>query len=221
MSKTETPLETANVRTTLAPASLQAQQPVASSPPRDVVRSQAKGTMARALPLLSAHAQRLGVPGIAGIAAFMFCITFWQTVLSPMHERVTKLRAAASSANTEQVLRGGQGPQGHAAAFIAELPDRNRLPAVLGAIVEQAEGAGLSLERGAYQWSASKTGLTARYQITLPVNGSYPAVRKFVDSTLAQVPAAALAGITIERPNVGDALVSADLHFEIYVRSNP
>ena len=67
----------------------------------------------------------------------------------------------------------------------------------------------------------TRAGPVARYQLALPVTGSYPAVRKFVDSTLAAVPAAALSGITLERPNVGDGQVSANLRFEVFVRTTP
>lgn len=164
--------------------------------------------------------RRLGIPGIAGIVALLSCAVFVQSTLLPQRAHVREMRAVAKTAAASPAR--AQGPVRPAAdEFIASLPERDALPGILAAIVQQAQSAGLSLDRGAYQWSAEKSGAVARYQITLPVSGSYPAVRRFVDSTLAAVPAAALAGISLERPNVGDGNVNADLRFEIFVRSTP
>lgn len=165
------------------------------------------------------RARQLGAPGIVGIAALAFCVAFQQSTLLPQAAQVRELRVAADA--SVPVRAAAPKPAAGAREFITSLPDRNALPAILAAIVQQAQAAGLSLDRGAYQWSADKSGTVARYQLTLPVTGSYPAVRQFVDATLAAVPAAALVGITLERPNVGDGTVSASLRFEIFTRNTP
>lgn len=172
-------------------------------------------------PMLVERAQRLGTMGIAGVAALVFCAAFAQSTLLPQYAQVRELRVAAGGAASSPAQEFTRAPRAQADAFVASLPDRDALPTVLAAIVEQAQAAGLSLPRGAYQWRADKAGKVASYQLALPVTGSYPAVRKFVDSTLATVPAAALAGISLERPNVGDGQVVANLNFEVFVRTTP
>jgi len=177
--------------------------------------------IARLGPVLVERAQRLGTLGIVGIAALVFCAAFVQSTLLPKYAQVRELRVAVEAAASRPAPARAPAPSAQADSFVATLPDRDALPAVLGAIVQQAQAAGLSLPRGAYQWSADKSGTVARYQLALPVTGTYPAVRKFVDSTLVAVPAAALSGITLERPNVGDGQVSANLRFEVFVRTTP
>jgi hypothetical protein len=60
-------------------------------------------------------------------------------------------------------------------------------------------------------------GRVMRYQVTLPVRGTYPQIRKFVDGALAQVPALSLDGIQFERRNIGDATVDAKIKFVVYL----
>ncbi len=52
-----------------------------------------------------------------------------------------------------------------------------------------------------------------------PVKASYPDIRKFINQTLTAVPAAALAKLHVERKTVGDQIVSADIGFVVFVRS--
>ena len=75
------------------------------------------------------------------------------------------------------------------------------------------------LEQGRYELTPLHSGHLARYRMSFPIKGSYPDIRRFIDATLSTIPAAALEGLRIERKNVGDAGVSADLRFSIFVRN--
>jgi hypothetical protein len=55
--------------------------------------------------------------------------------------------------------------------------------------------------------------------MTFPIKGRYPAIRNFVDATLAAVPAAAIEGLRIERKNVGDDNVEVELGLAVFVRN--
>jgi hypothetical protein len=221
MSVVEPPMPESPLESSSLPAITPSPVPAPLSRTPERAQLPLRQRLVRPAQIATARLQRLGVMGIGGVAALIFCATFVSSTLLPMHSRVLELRdAVEATGNAARHVRLPP-PQEQAKKFVAGLPDRNSLPAVMGAIVEQAADAGLLLERGTYQWSAGKSGAIARYQVTLPVKGSYPAIRKFVDSTLAAVPAAALAGISLERPNVGDAQVAANLRFEIFVRSGP
>ena len=56
-----------------------------------------------------------------------------------------------------------------------------------------------------------------RYQFTLPVRGTYPQIRKFVDGALADVPALSLDSIQFERRKIGDATVDAKLKLVVFL----
>jgi hypothetical protein len=77
------------------------------------------------------------------------------------------------------------------------------------------------LDTGHYVYSPAKAGAIARYDLEFPVKASYPDIRVFINRTLTAVPAAALGKLHVERKAVGDQVVSADIGFVVFVRSEP
>ena len=63
------------------------------------------------------------------------------------------------------------------------------------------------------------SGHLARYRMTFPIKGHYPAIRHFVDATLLAVPSAAVEGLRIERKSAGDDSVEVELGFSVFVRN--
>jgi len=43
-----------------------------------------------------------------------------------------------------------------------------------------------------------------RFQMTLPLKGKYPQIRKYLDSLLAEIPIVSLENLQLERQKVGD-----------------
>src|SRR5436190_1123138 len=98
---------------------------------------------------------------------------------------------------------------------------RNPVAALGGRIsaLARAKAAGVPLDTGHYVFSPPKASTLARYDVDFPVKASYPDIRKFINHTLSAVPAAALAKLHVERKTVGDPVVSADIGFVVFVRS--
>jgi Tfp pilus assembly protein PilO len=92
---------------------------------------------------------------------------------------------------------------------------------VLAKVVTLATAAGLQLDQGNYEFTQSKKGQVSRYRLTLPVRGTYGQVRKFVDGTLASVPAVALESLKLERKEIASDQIEADLQFAVMTRSAP
>ena len=78
----------------------------------------------------------------------------------------------------------------------------------------------LVLEQGEYRLSSDKTGKLARYQVTLPVKGSYLQIRQFVDQALIDVPVAALDDINFKREAIGATQLEARIKFTLYQGAN-
>lgn len=74
---------------------------------------------------------------------------------------------------------------------------------MLGDVQVAAAHNGLSLEKGEYRLLRDAQFPLARYQITLPVSGSYAQVRGFVNEVLDRVPSAALEDLTMKRESIG------------------
>lgn len=164
---------------------------------------------------------RIGRLSGIGLVLLAASAALWFSTLSLLRQDVVELRADVS--RLEAAARSGSGvrtsPAGQASAFIKKFPTRTQLPAVLAAVASQATAAGLQLERGDYQFTPAKSGRIARYRLTLPVRGTYPQVRRFVDSTLVALPAVALESLKLEREGIGDEQLEADLQFAVMVRS--
>ncbi len=104
---------------------------------------------------------------------------------------------------------------------MASLPARAEVPSVVAKILEEAQASGVELPRGQYEYMPARDGVAARYRMTFPVRATYPKIREFMDRTLVALPAVAIEGLRIERKNVGDDSVDAELKLSAYVRSDP
>jgi hypothetical protein len=172
--------------------------------------------LTRLIPQLQYRLQCIGPAGLGGIAALFAAAIVAIVVWVPAHHAELALRA-------QWLQSASAGAPGHhgAAGFahqIAALPTRAQIPAVLGQILVQADKAGVALDQGHYDFRPSQPGTLGRYAFDFPVKGGYPNVRDFIDRTLNEVPAAGVDKLRIERKAVGDAQISADIGFVVYVK---
>jgi hypothetical protein len=187
-----------------------------SSTPQSLQRLQTLGSRALAQ---SAYAlRRVGSAGLTGLALLVAAIVLFMANNLPQSSAINALKA--------QVLR--LAPLGKAAivapgggTVLAALPQRDDAPTVVGKVFEQAEAAGVELAKGQYEYVPARDGVAARYRMTFPVRTTYPKLREFMDRTLVALPAVAVEGLRVERKNVGDETVEAELKLSAYVRSEP
>jgi len=158
---------------------------------------------------------RIGPAGQTGLAALVAAAVIAVSVLVPARNAIQTLSAdlarAQQQPHTAATLQG-------VPRLVASLPTREQIPAVIGLVFEQAQKAGVPLDTGHYAFSPAKSGALARYEIEFPVKAGYPNVRDFINRTLTAIPAAGLDKLHVERKAVGDAVVSADIRFVIFVR---
>jgi hypothetical protein len=57
----------------------------------------------------------------------------------------------------------------------------------------------------------------ARYQILLPVSGSYPQLRRFLHAVLSQVPALVLENVDIKRKQIADVQLDGRVRMTLYL----
>jgi len=175
------------------------------------------------VPYLSRQVQSVGSAGVAGVALMVFAVAFYFGANSSLHNAVADLQ---STLDTAQSVRTGPrsaapAPPSELQAFVKGLPMRSELPALTGLIVAQAAAAGISLERGTYDFTVSHSGSLVRARMSFPVHGRYTDIRRFIDGTLAALPDAAIDGLRFERKDVGAAEIDADIRFALYLRAGP
>lgn len=200
----------------LAGARLRIEQPPA---PSDLVRRIGALQRGAVRGLQHAHYQlsRIGIAGQAGLLALVAAGVMALSVLVPARHSLQTL--SQELLRSQAATHGTAGAPSTVAHFMGTLPTRGQVPALLGIIYQQAKEAGVALDSGRYAFSAGKAGSVARYEVEFPVKGTYPSIRTFIDRTLSAVPAAGLDRLRVERKSVGDALVSADVRFVLFVRT--
>jgi hypothetical protein len=162
--------------------------------------------------------QRIGPTGATGVALIILAAALlWSTVL-PQRHRLRELQEQLQTSVRTPTQRPSR-TSGSVEEFVAALPGRAQVPAIVATVVEKAEKAGLALDSGRYELQPGQSGRIERYRLTFPVQGAYPQVRDFIDGALVAVPAMAMDSLRLEREGIAQGGVAAEVSFIIYVRT--
>ena len=167
------------------------------------------------IPQLQYQVSRLGIAGQAGLGAFAAAAALAIAAIIPAQHALQGLQAQLTHA---QHPLTAPGVDAAVPRLVASLPTRGQIPAVIGQMYNQAQTAGVPLNKGHYDYVPPKAGAVGRYEVEFPVTAAYPAIRTFIDGTLTAVPAASLGKLHIERKAVGEQVVNADIGFIVFVR---
>jgi hypothetical protein len=172
--------------------------------------------LARAIPQIRYRLTRVGPAGLTGLGVIAAAAVAALALLLPAHRSVLQLRDELAKSSQTVVAPGAdeRTPQQLSTA----MPTRAQIPAVLGVVLVQAAEAGIALDQGKYVYSAATSSRLARYTFEFPVKADYGKIRSFINKSLAAVPALGLEKLHVERKNVGDTVVNADVGFVIYIR---
>ena len=190
--------------------------PAASAAPQNALQQRAERMLVRAVPQIRYQLARVGPAGLTGIGALAAACIAAIALLLPAHQSVLALRGELMNAG-HGVPAAAQ-PERSPQQFAAALPSRDQIPALLGVVLVQAAESGIVLEQGKYTFSPAAANRLAHYTFEFPVKADYGNIRNFVDKALTAIPALGLDKLHLERKNVGDTLVSADVGFVIYLR---
>jgi hypothetical protein len=188
----------------------------AAGVPRTALQQRTERLLVRALPQVKYQLMRVGPAGLTGIAALAAAAVAAIALLLPAHQSVVALRSELTKAG--HVVPGAAQPERTPREFAAALPTRMQIPALMGVVLVQATESGIVLEQGKYTFSPATSSRLARYSFEFPIKSDYGNVRNFINKSLAAIPALGLDKLHVERKNVGDTLVSADVGFVIYLR---
>lgn len=172
-----------------------------------------------AMPAIYLGARRLGKVGIVGLSLCIFSLVMFLSNTLPLREQLVSQASDLEQARAAEAQRKGANaqrtPQDQASAFKHSLPTRSDTPKILGTLVAVAAASGVVLERGDYTYVIPGEGEIGRYQISLPLMGSYAQIRQFIEDSLAAVPAMALEKMRVERKSVADPVIAAELQFSV------
>ena len=161
----------------------------------------------------------LGPVGSAGFGLLVLAAGFYAGTVLPQAWRLEALQREAVAARpaTGPARDTPRTPARELAAFYAYFPAADELPEILQAVYHAARRQDLTLERGEYKVTRPASGGMFEYQLTFPVKGTYPQLRKFLQRALAEVPALGLESIQLERQKVGDTVLDAKITLAIHL----
>jgi len=172
---------------------------------------------------LRAVVESLGRVGVVGVALAAFAAALYFSAVVPLANERAALRAEAEDLERRLRVGGvaaGKGtPAEQLATFYAFFPASQSSPEWLGRINAAARANGLVLRAGEYKLERAVGDKLLRYQVTLPVVGSYAQIRGFVGQVLADVPAAALEEITLRRESASSPALEARIRLTLFLRS--
>lgn len=165
----------------------------------------------------------LGWPGVAGIALLLACCVFYFSTIQQAQEKLASTRLGVLALQ-DQLKSAGNGqaadqhtPEEQVARFYRLFPRNKDLPQCMEKIFASAQSQGIGLEQGEYKVTRDKEGRLVRFQMTFPVRGDYPRIRKFLTSLMADIPALSLQQVKFKRQKVGDAMVEANINFVLFL----
>jgi hypothetical protein len=192
----------------------------------------------------------LGWPGLAGAALVLASLWVqhqvlprWQTEVDDGGSEVRRLRhalqeAASASAPAPGTVVHDDTPQQAWARLWQALPDASQRVALQEQVLASAAAAGLQIDAVQYRgefvpWqgdakAAVKADMKAldpagqalwRQRMSMPVQGSYPAVRQWL-AGLMQSPALSIDALDLQRPDVMDQQVKAQVSVSLWWRQD-
>lgn len=178
--------------------------------------------MNRALSIFSALEQRLGRVGLGALLMLAGAAAFYLLTVLPLQTQVAGLKADAKrlQGDAQRFRRASaRAPDGseQLQTFYGLIPDVSEAPVLLNDIFGTAARAGVQLDVSHYRVTEDKGSRLTRYEITLPVNGSYIQVRTFVAFVMTYVPSLTLDSLTLRKDKIDDADVRAEIKMTLYL----
>ena len=158
----------------------------------------------------------LGPLGLASLAVLAALGIFQWLVVEPMQARSVELqdRVARQAPATRE--RSPANTQDRVAAVYDFLRKDQQTTDWLATLYGIGTATGVQLKSAAYRTQPSE-GRIVRYEIVLPVVGSYAQIREFLRRSLAEIPVLSLDQINLKRETRNDGAINADLRLTIHM----
>jgi Tfp pilus assembly protein PilO len=155
---------------------------------------------------------QLGPAGLASLALLAAAVAFFALAVQPLEQKERALRAALEGhAGGPQAQLGAE----RLSAFYRFLERKEETTDWLAKLHGIARASGVELRSATYRTQAAGARLE-RYEIVLPVSGSYAQIRDFLKRALAEIPVLSLDQVSLKRESRNDARVQAELRLAIH-----
>ena len=171
------------------------------------------------------RARQLGWQGLLGLGLLVISAALVVGWLVPGHaqlaQRAQEMEVLRATMPQHQARFVDRSPQATLNTFYGFLPAEKDATRLLGVMLTTATEHGLTPEKADYTLARNPAAAFSRYQITLPVRGSYVEIRSFANQVLQRIPSAALNDITLKRPDINTDMLEARLRFTVFLQRSP
>jgi hypothetical protein len=156
----------------------------------------------------------LGATGLAALVLFIAAGAFMALVLQPMKRDNRVLEARAGISHDLATVQNVNAAEKVASVYeYLEKPEGTT--DWLAKLYAIGKASGVELQSASYK--TQNAGRLQRYEIVLPLNGSYAQMRDFLKRSLAEIPVLSLDQISLKRENRREGAVQAELHLTLHM----
>lgn len=174
--------------------------------------------MARPLDIFKFYLGRLGKAGAVGALLIVASLVYESAVVRPREAALDEQRL-----RNEQTRQAAIAARARVALTAADTTEQPAMApaaaAALRRLFDAADETGLELAQGEYRLTELKDAHLRRYQLSLPVAGSYPEIRAFVAQALNADPALALTAMQLRRDSIDTPELDVLLNFTLYLEA--
>ena len=182
----------------------------------------ALGTWLRGLRRRLQHYRtRLGQQGMAAALLGLVATAFYPLWIEPSLARIDAARQRLDAPPRKPAAAAAPVQTATMDQLQAGLGSEQRFPDQMVLLMQYASENGLQLNDGAYTVTREAQGQLVRYEVSLPVHGSYPQVRRFAAAVLARERAVALLDLQFRRAKVSDPALDAVVKLAFFMRPAP
>ncbi|HYR33511.1 MAG TPA: GspMb/PilO family protein [Burkholderiales bacterium] len=157
----------------------------------------------------------LGATGVAAVVLFIGAALFMMFVLQPLKERNRVLEARAGIGRDLGAVQSANAAEKLGALYqYLEKPEATT--DWLAKLYAIGRATGVELHSASYK-TQDAGGRLQRYEIVLPLNGSYTQMREFLKRSLAEIPVLSLDQISLKRENRREGTVQAELRLTLHM----
>ena len=166
--------------------------------------------------LLRKARQELGTTGLVAVLLFAAAALFFFLAVKPLESRTAALEDELARA--ESLAGGGRGASGGArlATFYRYFETGESATDWLARLNAIGARAGVRIPSADYRLQKTGTRLE-RYEVVLPLTGSYPQIRAFLAQALVEIPVLSLDQITIKKERAQGGTVQAEARMTLHL----
>lgn len=164
----------------------------------------------------------LGTAGKVGVGLVVLSLIFFvaailpqRQILQALQDKVQGMQLIRSNVAGQTVLNDNQALQ----VFYDFLPNSDSSPYWISELDRIAKENSVELNSSDYRLMMEKEAKLVRYEIQVPLRGTYPQIRAFIANALQSIPTLVLADINVKRETIQMNRVEARLSMFLYLKS--